>query len=176
VSEHTETKPTPDAIELETLRRVNSELVQKSQTRKAKITELEAQVAELQGKVATSDATIHDLAVTAPLKAMAASISIDPDFFLEQFGKSYKVEMVEGKLTLRTTDGQSVTNDGKVVPFERQSLIDLLTSGDGTQAKVYRSIVIGTLASGANGSSGEQGSRHTSSAHKPKPSFGIGVR
>ena len=96
----------PDAAELATLRRVNGELVTKSATRKAKIAELETQLAELQGKLSESAATIHGLTVEAPLKAMAGTVSIDPDFFLEQFGKAYKVEMVAGQLTLQTADGK----------------------------------------------------------------------
>lgn len=171
-----ETKPTPEATELETLRRVNGELINKSQTRKTKITELESQIAELQGKLSESLTTIHELTVAAPLQAMASTISTDPDFFLDQFSKSYKVELIEGKLALQTTDGKSVTTkDGVPVPFEQKALLDLLTEGESTQAKVYKNILIASRASGASGSSGYAGSERTPTK-KPKPSFGIGIR
>lgn len=168
--------PTVDSLtaELEVLRKTNSELLKKIHDRTTKATELESAVSELQGKLSASNATIHELTVAAPLKAMAASLSVDPDFFIDQFSKSYKVELIEGKLTLQTTDGKPVTNGaGEVVAFERQALVDLLTKGDTTQAKVFSSIVIGSLASGANGESSVQGSRASSS---PKPSFGLGMR
>ncbi|MDE1178471.1 MAG: hypothetical protein PW789_18005 [Edaphobacter sp.] len=86
-----ETKPTPEATELETLRRVNGELINKSQTRKTKITELESQIAELQGKLSESLTTIHELTVAAPLQAMASTISADPDFFIVSSRRATKL-------------------------------------------------------------------------------------
>jgi len=160
--------------ELEVLRKTNSELLKKIHDRTTKATELESTVSELQGKLTESATAIHGLTVTAPLKAMAASVSTDPDFFLEQFAKAHKVEMVEGKLSLQTTDGRLVTKDGKAIPFERDAIVKMLTDMEGTQGKVFRSILIGSLASGANGgASSNQGSNRTSNATTPKPNFGI---
>ena len=94
-----EPMPNPN-IELETLRRVNAELLAKAATRKAKIAEMEAAAVALQGKLTESESTVHELSVTRPLKAIAESISIAPDVFLDHLTKSYRVEVVKGELVV----------------------------------------------------------------------------
>lgn len=141
---------TEDAAELITLRRVNAELLTKSSTRKARVLELEASLAELQAKFDGEVANVHSLTVEGPLQAMADSISNNDEFFLATFAKSYKVEMVKGLLTLLTTDGKPVlSKTGKVVPFEREALLSLLRAEDHPQAKAYGTILIGSRASGS---------------------------
>jgi hypothetical protein len=135
--------------ELETLRRTNAELVQKNATRKARIVELEASISELQGKFDTAQATIHEMTVAAPVRAMAESISTVPELFMEQFSKSYRVELIDGQLALQTTDGKPVVKDDKAVPFEQSALIELLTDEANPQAMVFRSITVSSKASGA---------------------------
>jgi hypothetical protein len=163
-------KSTDLEIEVETLRRVNAELVTKSSTRKQRITELEASVTELQGKLSEANDSFHEVIVGAPLKAMAESISLAPDIFLEQFAKSHKVEMVKGHLTVLNSDGKPAMNGEKPVTFERQSLIDLLTSEAHPNAKQFKTIVIASRASGA---SAQPSNRTTKPVKEAKPQFGL---
>jgi hypothetical protein len=135
--------------EVEVLRRTNAELVAKNTTRKARIAELEAANAELQQTVTERGALIHSLTVGGPLKAMADRLSTVPDLWLEQFAKHYKVEMVNGELTLLSIDGKPVQHQGKTVPFETKALTELLTTGDDATAKAFRAITIVGKASGA---------------------------
>ena len=113
-----------EATEISTLRRVNAELVAKHARDKAKIEALQGETAALQAKLTEAGNTIKDATVSVPLKAMANSISKCPELFLEQFNKGYKVEMLDGKLSLLSADGKPVTDkDGKTVPFEAKALV-----------------------------------------------------
>lgn len=168
-----ETQQPIDAMqELSTLRTVNAELLQKSATRKARVIELESIVTELQRKLSEANDSLRQVTIDGPLKAMAESISISGDLWLEQFSKSYRLEMVQGQLTLQTVDGKPVLKGGKAVPFERQALIDALTTDAHPQAKVFKSITIASKASGAN-SSGSHRSVQTSAEPKQLPQFGL---
>jgi hypothetical protein len=161
----------PIADELEILRRTNGELLTKSATRKTRITELEATVTTLQGQLSEAHDSLHEVTVGGPLKAMAESISIAPDLWLERFGKTYKVAIVSGQLTLQTIDGKPVLNGDKSVPFERQAIIDLLTTGDGTEAKTFKAITIASRAGGAG--SGRPVERTAPTADHPTLRFGL---
>lgn len=142
--------PEPNETELETLRRTNSELVTKNAARKKRVTELEAQVAELQSKLTGASNQLQELTIGAPLKAMAEEISIVPSLWIEQFSKQFKLELVNGTLTLQTGEGKPVVDKaGKNVPFEREPLLKLITEGEGEQAKVFQKICIVNRASGA---------------------------
>jgi hypothetical protein len=164
---------TPEEMvtELETLRRTNAELLQKSRDRKAKVTELEATVTELQGKLSEARDSLRDVTINGPLKAMAESISFSPELWLEQFNKSHRLEMVKGQLTLQTADGKPVLKGDKQVPFERTALIDLLTSDSNPQAKIFKSIIIASRASGA--SAPPRSNRASTPVSEPKPQFGL---
>jgi hypothetical protein len=172
-------EPTQQVIEpteeLTTLRRVNAELLAKSAARKAKIAELEVAAVTLQGKLTESESTIHDLSVTRPLKAIAESISIAPDVFLEHLNKSYRVEMVNGELSLLSPDGKPVRNGDKPVPFTSEGLTDFLKSPTNPQAKLFSSILIVSRASGAGG--GSSVARPARTAEPPaqlkRPQFGL---
>jgi hypothetical protein len=144
-------EPNDLEAEVETLRRVNAELVTKVANRKTRLTELESTVTELQGKPSEAHDSLHEVTVGLPLRAMAESISFSPELWLEQFSKSHKLEMVKGQLTLQTTDGKPVLKGERPVPFERSALIDLLTSDAHPQAKIFQSITIASRATGANG-------------------------
>lgn len=157
--------------ELEVLRRTNSELIAKNTTRKAKIADLEASITELQSKLTEATTSLRAVTIDGPLKQMSESISTAPELWIEQFNKSHRLEMVDGKLTLLSGDGKPVLKDGKQVPFERQALIDLLTAGDDSQAKAFRAITIGSRASG----SAEAPRKNTAPVKqkKPAPQFGL---
>jgi hypothetical protein len=161
-----------EAAELAVLRRTNTELVAKAASRKARVTELEASIAEFQGKLSTADSTIQELTVGIPLKAMAHEISKDGNTFLEFFKRSYKLEMVNGALALLTVDGRPVMKGDKAVPFEREALIELLTDANHPQAKLFNSLLIVSKASGASGS----GNPHTRSSEPKQPSVQFGLR
>src|ERR1700676_5269660 len=92
-------EPTAEAIELETLRRVNAELKQKSATRKARIAELESAMTENQSKLNEANESLHQVTIAGPLQALAESISKTPELWLEQFQKSHRIAMVKGQLT-----------------------------------------------------------------------------
>jgi hypothetical protein len=146
MSEQTQQQTAND--ELDVLRRTNSELVAKNTNRKQRISELEATVADLQGKLAERDTSLRAVTIDGPLKSMADSISNAPELWLEQFSKHYKVEMVNGELTLLSVDGKPVQKDGKPVPFETRALTELLTTGHDAAAKAFRAITIVSRASG----------------------------
>ena len=157
--------------ELEVLRRTNSELVAKNTTRKAKIAELETSIAELQTKLTAATTSLRAVTIDGPLKQMGESISTAPELWIEQFSKSHRLEMVDGKLTLLSSDGKPVLKDGKPVPFERQELIDLLTSGDDSQAKTFKAITIASRASGS-----AQAAQNTAPINQKKPAVQFGLR
>lgn len=158
-------EPTAEAIELETLRRVNAELTQKSATRKARIAELESAMTENQSKLNAANESLHQVTISGPLQAMAESISKTPELWLEQFQKSHRVAMVNGKLTIQSLDGKPMS-----VPFERQALIDHLINDAHPQSKVFKQISIVSRASGGAGAIGNQPGK---SAQTPTHRFGL---
>lgn len=169
-------QPTIDpnvAAELETLRRTVTELREKNTTRKARIAELEASLSEAQGQLTEANATIKQVTIDGPLRAMAESISPAPELWMEQFNKTYRLELNEGKLTLLSAgDGKPTSKDGKPVPFEHEALAKFLTDGDGPQAKAFQAL---TVASRASGGAGEpQPSHRRSASHQPGLQFGLG--
>lgn len=166
-------EPSPDTAELAILKQAHQEVLTKRQKDKARIAELESTVAELQSKLSEAGDTIQAVTIGTPLKAMAESMSTVPDLFLEQFLKHYKVEMVKGTLTLLSADGQPVTaKDGSAVPFERDALTKLVTTGDDARAKTFQAITITNRASGASGSP----SKRSNATAPAKPTFQFGLR
>lgn len=137
VSEMPETTQQPDVNEVERLRLANAQLTEKSKTRKAKIAELEAANAAIQ-------AQLRLITVDAPLKSMAESLSTVPGLFIEQFQKSQRLELLDGKLTIvNAADGKAIN-----VAFEREALLKHLTDEKHPQAKTFNAIVISSRASG----------------------------
>ena len=164
-------EPTVDPAEVETLRRVNAELVAKHAKSKARIAELETGTVTLQSQLAEVSESLHQVTVGGPLQAMAESMSSVPDLFLEQFSKHFKVEMVKGTLTLLSADGKPVTGkDKKPIPFERQALTELLTTGDDARAKTFKAI---TIVSRASGGSSIGTHNRVNQVKVDKPQFGL---
>ena len=157
--------------ELETLRRTNSELVAKNSTRKQRILDLEAANADLQTKLTAANSTIYEFQIGAPLKTMAESISTVPDAWIENFSKSYRLELKDGELTiLSVADGKPLEKAGKPVPFDRRALTELLTDKDHPQSRLFNAITIATKASGGKGSTERT---PTPKATAPKVKFGL---
>jgi hypothetical protein len=160
-----------DLAEVETLRKVNAELVAKRARDKARITELETGAVTLQSQLTEASESLHQVTIGGPLKSMAESMSNVPDLFLEQFSKHFKVEMVKGSLTVLSADGTpAVGKDKKPVPFERQALTDLLTTGDDARAKTFKAI---TFASRASGGASIGTHNRASQTKVDKPQFGL---
>jgi hypothetical protein len=137
VSEMPETTQQPDINEVERLRLANAQLTEKSKTRKAKIAELEAANAAIQ-------AQLRLITVDAPLRSMFESISTVPDLAIEQFHKSHRLELLEGKLTIvNAEDGKPIN-----VAFEKDALLKHLTDEKHPHAKTFQAIVIASRASG----------------------------
>jgi hypothetical protein len=157
--------------EVETLRRVNGELKTKSAARKARVSELEATVTELQAKLSDAQTSLHQVTIDGPLKHMSESISTVPELWLEQFSKSYRLEMVNGQLTLQTTDGKPVLKGENAIPFEREALVKLLTDGDDAQARIFKSITIVSRASGASAPRSDRAS--AMDVKRPAIQFGL---
>jgi hypothetical protein len=147
------------ATQLAKLRPIHEEVLAKASARKVKIVEHESTIAALQGQLSTANETIKEVTIGGPLKAMAASISISPELWLEQFAKSHRLEIVKGQLTV-------LTADGKQVPFEREALIAHLNADAHPQSKVFKSITIVNRASGAAGVTGFPGGKITTTPAK----------
>lgn len=157
--------------ELETLRKVNSELVAKHAKSKARIAELETGTVTLQSQLTDASESLYQATVGGPLQSMAESMSSVPDLFLEQFSKHFKVEMVKGTLTLLDADGKpAIGRDKKPIPFERQALTELLTSGDDARAKTFKAI---TIVSRASGGSSIGTHNRINQLKVDKPQFGL---
>jgi chromosome segregation ATPase len=161
------------AVEAEnaTLRQVKAELLAKKSKSNDRVIELEAALAERDGQLTERDATIRQMTVETPLKQFAAQVSNAPELFMEQLAKSYKVELVDGKLSLQTPDGKPVMVEGKPIPFEHQSLLKLLTNEAHPQAATFRAIMVATRASGA--ASPTRGFGSSATPKKPDTFFGL---
>ncbi len=142
--------------ELTKLRTSHSEVLEKNRERKAKITELEASVTDLQGKLATTETALHDATVGAPLRQLAHTVSPVPDLFLTQFAKQYNVEQIDGKLTvLDAAKGEPVLSEGKPLEFTATAIGKMVTDGDSDFARTMQHITFSTLA-GGTGSTGSK--------------------
>jgi hypothetical protein len=159
MSEPTTPTLTDPTTELATLRRVNAELVAKSATRKARVTELEASMIELQGKLTASETAAHTAAVTIPLQQLSESLSPVPTLWLKSFSEHFKVESKDGKLSVLTNEGESIKDvKGQPVPFERSAIAKYLTESEpeSERTKLFRVITATSFASGAGAAPGAQ--------------------
>ena len=149
--------------EIELLRTANAELSQKAKDRKAKVTELE-------GKLATAEASLREYQIDRPLRRLAEDISTIPDIWEMLFSKHYKLEMREGTLTVLDSEGEPVkTADGSPVPFTSKALGDYVCSGDSEAAKQFARLTIVTRASGSGADGGKQGTNPMSVTTIGKP-------
>src|SRR5271166_5725063 len=85
--------PNGEANELETLRRVNAELMQKSATRKARIQELEASAATLTAKGTEAETRIRQLTIDGPVNDLLEQISVAPQALRTAIELDYRVEL-----------------------------------------------------------------------------------
>lgn len=162
-----------DATELETLRRVNADLLQKSATRKARIAELEASVGTLTTAKTEAESRIRVLTIDGPVNDLCELISVAPQALRSALESEYKIEMRDGVLTLlNPSDSKPVMQDGKQVAFTAESIKALLLgSKDESKKKLYNAIIIANRASGAGGATSSQ--RATTAPARPQ--FGLGM-
>lgn len=162
----------PD-VELATMRRVNSELTQKARTRKARIIELEANVATLTAKATEAETRIRQLTIDGPVNDVCESISVAPQALRSAIEAEYKIEMLDGVLTLLNfSDGKPVMQDGKAVPFTADAVKKLLLdSKDESKLKLFNAIIIANKASGSGSASSNR-----VAAPSPKIQFGLGIK
>ena len=149
--------------EIEVLRKTNVTLLQKSRDRKAKITEHEATIADLQSRLSAASTALHDATVAQPLRKMAETLSPVPELWLAEFAKHFKVELKDGKLAVLTAKGEPATDGDKPVEFDAPSLIKLLTGSENEELASFAFITRGSLASGGNAS------QHTATSSFPYP-------
>lgn len=140
------------AEEIAALRTTNAELLRKSKERKAKVTENETTIADLQARLTTAESALHDATVGAPLRSMAATLSPVPDVFMAELAKHYKVDLKDGKLVLLTLDGKPVKDGEDEVAFNAKALSKLLTAGTNEDFATFPHIIYGSKASGGGAS------------------------
>ncbi len=162
------------AAELETLRRVNAELLQKNSTRKARISELEASVGTLTTETTEAQARIKALTIDGPVNDLCESLSKAPKTLRAALESDYRIEMRDNVLTLvNPSDGKQAMHEGKPVPFERDAIMKLLLSTtDKEKQALFSSILIASKASGAGGSQSQRTVAPASKRHR----FGLGQR
>jgi hypothetical protein len=164
--------------ELAVLRQTNAELVAKVQSRTARITELEATNATLQTSLTTAQSSLHEIQVGVPLRQMAESVSPVPELWLSEFGKHFKVELKDGKLSLLTVAGEpAIAKDGTPLEFTSAALTSLLTKSGNAAYRAFDTIMVASKASGggANGNlvgNGRPNAESTSTV-SAKPQFGL---
>jgi len=166
----------PEALELATLRKTNSELIQKSATRKTRIEELEASIGALTAKASEAETRIKALTIDGPVDDLCAAISVAPQALRTALESEYRVEMKDGVLSLfNVSDGKPVMHEGKAVPFQADAVKNLLLgSKDEGKLKLYRAIVVSSKASG--GAQLSSSTRTTPAPHKQQFGLGISVK
>ena len=120
-----------DAEELAALREAHNEVITKAHERKARIAELEAQVAALNNEKAAAAEMLLNVTIKQPLAKRAAQISPVPSLFLEQLEKHYTVKPDDtGALLLHDKDGKLIlSNDKPVDVMEGNALWHVLSGG-----------------------------------------------
>lgn len=162
----------PEATELETLRKTVAELTQKAATRKARITELESNASALQVKATEAETRIKALTIDGPVNDLCESISVAPQALRSALESEYRIEMRDGVLTLlNPADGKPVMQDGKPVLFQADAIKNLLLgSKDEAKKKLYNAIIIANKASGAGGVTSQR-----ATTAQARPQFGLGM-
>ena len=134
------------------MRTTNTDLLKTKHDLKARIATLEADAVKMQAKVTTAESNFHEVVINGPLREMAQSLSSAPQVFLDEFAKSYRLDLVEGALTVLHADGKPVLGkDGKRVPFEREALTKFLTETEDKSQGLYKAILVVSRASGGVG-------------------------
>jgi hypothetical protein len=174
-------EPIEQPNEIAVLKQTLADVRAKATARKARITELETQVATLTTNLNASQTALQDITVNAPLRQMAEAVSPVPDIWLAEFGKHYKAESKDGKLSLLTIAGEpALDSAGKPLEFTQSSLISHFTKTVNPIFKPFQTIMASSNASGG-GATGASAGRPTYAERTPatpqaKPSLNLGLR
>jgi hypothetical protein len=161
---------------------LRTELLTRTQTQKARITELESEAVLLREQVEKAVTTMRAAVIDVPLKRLATEISPVPELFLSELAKDYNVEPNEdGTLPLLAKDGKRVNGrDGKPVELTHIGLYTLLAgvngSSDSERAKVFKVLLKYAGASGGNGRTNTTLQPNVGNIDSDKPlptSFGV---
>jgi hypothetical protein len=182
----TDPTPNPDATELATLRKVNTELLQTKHTLKARIEQLEGNAATLESRAEKAESMMRAAVIDVPMRRLAEGIAHVPSLFIAELEKDYRVDVDSdsGELRLLTKeDGKVVTNSkGEPVEMKHNALYQLLAGSPQEQKDDARKKVFATLMrfSGASGGAGRKAAATFPSSSsvendspKPLPSFGL---
>ncbi|MEI9979376.1 MAG: hypothetical protein WDN23_10315 [Edaphobacter sp.] len=172
-----------NTAELETLRRVNAELLQTKHTLKARIEHLEGNAATLESRAEKAEATMRAAVIDVPMRRLSEGIAHVPSLFIAELEKDYRVDVDAdtGELRLLTKeDGKVVINGkGEPVAMTHNALYQLLAGSPQQQKEDARKKVYATLMkySGATGGAGRKISSPSRSVENdpsnPLPSFGL---
>jgi hypothetical protein len=170
-------EPTPEALELTRLRSSTSEILQKSATRKARITELEASIETLTTRATDAENRIKALTIDAPVDHLCEEISLAPQALRTAFEADYKIELDKnGSITLlNRADDTPVMKDGKPVPFTPDAMKALLlATKDQSKVALYSAIIVASKASGAaSNGNGTQSTRAPKAKQQVSAAFGL---
>ena len=169
-----EVTPTPEAIELETLRRVKGELEVKHQKQKQRLSEMETELATHKEKAQIAETALREAVVEVPLKRLAESISTVPNTWLTTLKSEFDIQSKNGELVLMTKAGEPVKDaEGKPVSMEERALAKYLTETDldSERTKLFRLMTRGSKASGA-----QSASQSTIQPVQDKPLHTFGLR
>jgi hypothetical protein len=160
----------PEPNEVELLRTQIAEVTEKSRTRKARIAELESQLADATGKLAVSETALHEATVGAPLRQLAATVSPVPELWTAEFQKHYKLQLKDGKLSVLDLEGKPVVGgDGKEpIAFEPNAIAKLVTDDDNAISQTFKHITAVSFSSGG-GASGTKEQTLPGTDYRPKP-------
>jgi hypothetical protein len=161
--EFVESSGLPPEEEVQRLRKSQRSILAKSHERKARIEELEAGNTALTSKLAAAEAKVQDALVGVPLRAFAESISDVPKLWLSEFQKSYKVESIDGKLSVLNLDGTPVFAGTEPVPFTPNGIWTLVTGGAANYGKDESTATFAAITrwcgpTGSGATRGNQGS------------------
>ncbi|NYF80571.1 hypothetical protein [Granulicella arctica] len=176
------TQPIENSNEIAVLKQTLAEVQAKATARKARITELETQVATLTTNLSASQTELQNITINTPLRTMAESLSVVPDIWIAEFKKHFKVELKDGKLSVLNQDGEpALAKDGKPVEFTRTALVGLVTKSDNAAFRPFDHITTVSLASGGGaigipGAGSVQAYPENRATDAPKPTRKLGLR
>ncbi|MBB5343166.1 hypothetical protein [Tunturibacter empetritectus] len=176
---------TEQLAELETLRRVNAELLKTKHDLKGRIATLESEAATLESRTEKAEGLMRSAVIDVPMRRLAEGIAHVPALFIAELEKDYRVDVDadSGELRLLTKeDGKPVTDGkGEPVAMAHNALFRFLAGSPEQQKDDPRKKVFATLMR-YSGASGGQGRKTVSSPSRstvenestqPLPSFGL---
>lgn len=161
---------TEQKVELETLRRVNADLLQTKHALKARIATLEGEAATLESRAEKAERLMRSAVIDVPMRKLAEGIAHVPSLFIAELDKDFCVDVDadSGELRLLTkADGKPATDGkGQPVVMTHNALYRHLAGSPEQQKDDPRKKVFATLMR-YSGSSGGVGRKTVGSPYKP---------